>query len=387
MMRIAFLSNYLNHHQLPFCQAMDKLTNHQFVFVAFTSTPQFRVKLGYADMNSEYSFVLRAYENNTNMAKAFCIVREYDLVIIGSAPDFFLKQRIKNNLLTFRYSERLFKDSLWKALSPKGLANRVKNHKIYTNKNIYILCASAYTSFDYMLLGAYIGKSYKWGYFPQFIRYNIDDLWSKKRRASLLWVGRLIEIKHPELVLSIAEKLKVQGYSFQIDIIGDGRNRDELKTRIIADGLGEHIHMLGNMTPEEVRKHMEQSEVFLFTSDFNEGWGAVLNEAMNSGCAVVASHAIGSVPYLIKHGTNGLIYKNGDVDELYLLTKKLLDNPEYSKKMGVAAYHTIEKEWNAEIASERLLRISQDLLEKRKSTRYMEGPCSKAQIITNWWKK
>ena len=74
--------------------------------------------------------------------------------------------------------------------------------------------------------------------------------------------------------------------------------------------LEDCVHMLGAMSPDEVRKHMEQANIFLFTSDRNEGWGAVLNEAMNSGCAVVASHAIGSVPYLIKNGNNGYIYEN-----------------------------------------------------------------------------
>ncbi len=50
--------------------------------------------------------------------------------------------------------------------------------------------------------------------------------------------------------------------------------------------------MLGAMSPDKVRAYMERADVFLFTSDFNEGWGAVLNESMNSGCAVVASHAM-----------------------------------------------------------------------------------------------
>jgi glycosyltransferase involved in cell wall biosynthesis len=45
--------------------------------------------------------------------------------------------------------------------------------------------------------------------------------------------------------------------------------------------------------------------VFIFTSDRNEGWGAVLNEAMGSGCAVVAADLIGSVPYLIEHKKMG----------------------------------------------------------------------------------
>ena len=33
---------------------------------------------------------------------------------------------------------------------------------------------------------------------------------------------------------------------------------------------------------------MEQADIYLFTSDRNEGWGAVANEAMNSACAMVA---------------------------------------------------------------------------------------------------
>lgn len=385
-MKIALFSNYLNHHQLPFCQTMDILTNHQFVFVAFMPTPQFRIQLGYEEMNSEYPFVLRAYENKLNYINALKIANEYDLLIIGSAPESIIQQRIKKNLITFRYSERLFKTGLWKMFSPRGIANRIKNYKIYTDKNIYMLCASAYTSFDCMLIGSYIRKVYKWGYFPQYIQYDIDELWKKKKRRSILWVGRLINHKHPEYLINIAEKLKKSGYDFCIDIIGNGDKKEELKTSINEKRLEDYIHILGNMTPNDVRVHMEKAEIFLFTSDFNEGWGTVLNEAMNSGCAVVASHAIGSVPYLLKHGTNGLIYKNGNVEELYALTKKLLDNPDYSKEIGVAAYHTIAQEWNAEVAAERLLLLYQDLLEKRKSNRYKEGPCSKAQIITNWWK-
>ena len=83
--------------------------------------------------------------------------------------------------------------------------------------------------------------------------------------------------------------------------------------------------MLGAMPPEEVRRHMEKADIYLFTSDFNEGWGAVLNESMNSGCAVVASHAIGSVPFLIKNGENGLIYENGNQLDLEKQVLRLLE--------------------------------------------------------------
>ena len=40
-----------------------------------------------------------------------------------------------------------------------------------------------------------------------------------------------------------------------------------------------------------------------------EGWGAVVNEAMSSGCAVVADAEAGSVPYLIENSKDGFIYR------------------------------------------------------------------------------
>ena len=33
-MKIAFFSNFLNHHQLPFCQEMIKILNDDFIFIA-----------------------------------------------------------------------------------------------------------------------------------------------------------------------------------------------------------------------------------------------------------------------------------------------------------------------------------------------------------------
>ena len=143
--------------------------------------------------------------------------------------------------------------------------------------------------------------------------------------------------------------------------------------------------MLDAMPPEEIRTYMEKAGIYLFTSDFKEGWGAVLNESMNSGCAVVASHAIGAVPYLLKNGKNGYIYKNGDSDALFNKVKYLLDNPDRQKELGLQAYHTIVELWNPETAAERFILFSQNILKKGRCDLFNDGPCSKAPIIKNKW--
>ena len=117
---------------------------------------------------------------------------------------------------------------------------------------------------------------------------------------------------------------------------------------------------------------MEASEIFLFTSGKSEGWGAVLNESMNSGCAVVANKAIGSVPYLIKDGENGLTY-NGTEKDFYEKVKGVLGNRKTIAKLGKSAYITLLKTWNADVAARNLVEI---ILNGDNDSLGGEGPCS-----------
>lgn len=89
----------------------------------------------------------------------------------------------------------------------------------------------------------------------------------------ILWVGRLLEWKHPDDALQVAKRLKVAGYVFTMNIIGTGALEQKLKDMIEQYQLNDCVHMLGPMPPESVREYMESSQIFLFTSDRNEGWG------------------------------------------------------------------------------------------------------------------
>lgn len=379
-MQVAFFSNYLNHHQLPLCQAMCKAANVAFTFVATTPTPGFRKKLGYPELNKQYPFVLTTYDSKENREKALQLALESDVIITGSAPEIYTSERSKKNKLTFRYSERIFKKGFWRWRTIRHLGGIILKHTRYWKKPLYMLCASAYTAADFAKGGAYIGKTYKWGYFPEVKPMDTEAIFAQKQRKEkpvLLWVGRLIDWKHPEAAIELAERLKKDGYDFELRLVGNGKLHDKLAAMIETKGLSDCVKLLGAMPPEAVREQMEEADIFLFTSDFHEGWGAVLNEAMNSGCAVVASHAIGSVPFLMKHGENGFVYKNGNDDDFYEKTKQLLLSPELREKFGRAAYETLATEWNADTAAERFLVLC-DCLQKGKETPYATGPCSRA---------
>ena len=384
-MKVVFVSNFFNHHQRTFSEALFRACD-SYIFVETKTMSDERKKLGWAiDQYPNYVVDFETFDKEKNKIQE--TINDADIVIIGSASEDFIKERIKNRKIIFRYHERPLKkgNSLIKYI-PRWLKWRTNG---IDGKNTYMLCASAYTYGDYAKFGLFKNMCYKWGYFPETVRYeDISTVIENKQKNTILWVARMIDWKHPELAIEVAKRLKANGYDFNMNIIGTGVLEDEIKQSISDANLTDCVHMLGSMKPMEVRKYMEQSEIFLFTSDRNEGWGAVLNESMNSACAVVASHAIGSTPFLIKDTENGLIYKDGDIDDLYSKTKRLLDNPEMRKTISEKAYYTIVNEWNAENAAHKFVSLAEKILNgEYKPDIYDCGVCSKAEILKDDWYK
>lgn len=380
-MRIVFLSNYFNHHQKPLSDAL--ASRCEYTFITTIPITQERLELGWGAI-PEPSYVCH-YDKDTERAEN-CLL-EADVVITGSAPEKMVRQCIFRGQVVFRYSERPLKNGIeWLKYLPRLLKWHYQNP---VGKTIYMLCASAYTAGDYAQFGLFWRKTFRWGYFPEVKHYtNIRSVLERKKNGSILWVGRFLDWKHPDDALRMATRLKTAGIDFQMKFIGTGEMEQQIRDLICREKLGDRVALLGAMKPEEVRRHMEESQIFLFTSDRREGWGAVLNEAMNSGCAVVASDAIGAVPFLLRDGKNGCVYHSGDMDELYNKVSMLLAEPEKIKKLGMAAYETMTENWNAEVAAERFLNLAEAALQGKNLVQmYSDGPCSPAGIIKEDWYK
>ena len=66
---VTFFSNFLLHHQTPFCEAMIKRIGDGFHFVATEPTPEDRINMGYSDY-SNVPYVIYSYRNNNEYKKA-----------------------------------------------------------------------------------------------------------------------------------------------------------------------------------------------------------------------------------------------------------------------------------------------------------------------------
>lgn len=227
-MKVTFYSNFLTHHQVPFCLAMQKKLGDDFKFVSTVKIFEWRLNLGFEDLDKKYDFVVRAYEDDKQYQEAKKLAIESDVVIIGSTTDELIEERLKQDKLTFRYRSRIFMfpdGGFWKTIFNKEKMKLFyqRHIKYRKNKNLHLLCANAYGAKDFQRLGLYKGKTYKWGYFLKTNIYDIGNLLSKKEEnecIKIIWVARFIKWKHPEIVLKLASSLKKQNYKFKIQMLG-----------------------------------------------------------------------------------------------------------------------------------------------------------------------
>ena len=379
-MRIVFVSNYINHHQLPFCKAMLEQHTGEFVFIQTEPMEEERVKQGWAADFSGLPFLLR-YDTEPEVCREW--IAESDVVIFGGCEDeSFIAGRLQQGKIVLRYTERIYREGQWKAISPRGLWKKYHDHTRYRNAPVYLLCAGGYVADDFSIIHAYKGKRFKFGYFTEFEVITPEEMDSYKTGdvPRIIWAGRFMPLKHSMDVLEALRRLKEEGITFRMQFVGDGECREEMQRFIETNHMEKEVIITGFLKPKEVREEMKKSHIFVFSSDYKEGWGAVMNEAMNAGCAVVAGHGAGSVPFLIEHGKNGLIYKSCDIDELTGHLRDLCRNPERCRDLGSKAYQTIAAEWNPVVAGERLLKLCR-LLTEGKIQFEKSGPLSEAVAV------
>ncbi len=392
-MTVTYLSNVLNHHLFFIAQEFYKLLGDDFCFIETVEKVKNGFEKGFAFMladseKNDMPWLLKAYENEDLKRKCQKKIDESDVVITANASDDLIKKRLSQNKLTFRAHERWYRTPLPFYKYPKAVLGAWLHHGRY--KSLYMLCASAYTAQDVANVRCFKNKTFKWGYFPRIKHYGKDELLFLKEKdvPLILWSGRFVDWKRaPDAVLA-CEKLKRAGYNFKLAFAGYGPDETSVKGLVDNSRLSDCTEFYGLLSPEELRLLMEKADIYLFTSDFNEGWGVVLNEAMNSGCAVAVSHAVGAAPFLVENNRNGMIYKSGDINALAEIIKKYIIDTSFRKNIGCNAYKTISEFWNPEYAAKSFLDLSQKILngEKLPDNDFdIQKPCTRAPIIKNNW--
>lgn len=133
-----------------------------------------------------------------------------------------------------------------------------------------------------------------------------------------LFVGRLAPEKGLDTLIRAASTSAVP--DLHVVLVGDGPEAPRLKELAFHVGL-RRIHFLPHQPWEDLRRFYAGADVFVLpsitTRTMKETWGVVVNEAMNQGCPVIASDAVGAaVGGLLEPGGNGLVVPEGNVAAL-----------------------------------------------------------------------
>lgn len=384
-MTVTFFTNFINHHQVPLADEFYNLIGENYKMVTFEPLPEEFRERGYKDFSYK-KYLLTAYSSDQKLKEAETLALTSDVVILGAAPDYLIEDRLKKNKLTFRYGERIFKKIDRRIIQIQYWRKLYNQHTKYRRQNLYMLGASAYSRLDTAILFAYPHKCLKWGYFINVPSIDIKEILQKKGEATcynILWCGTIAQVKRPDLVVKLAAKLKKEGLSFHINMIGNG---GKLWTTRVSDLINELevsdvISLLGNLPNEQVLQMMQSHHIFIFTSDRGEGWGVVLNEAMANGCAAIASNKIGAAPFLIKNKKNGLLFQSGNINSLYKAVKYMIENEAFRKNCIIEAYNTIRDVWSPQVAAENFIKLVHYLQGEIYYSPIKDGPCSKASLI------
>ncbi|CAB3768569.1 glycosyltransferase [Paraburkholderia humisilvae] len=136
---------------------------------------------------------------------------------------------------------------------------------------------------------------------------EVDAPLARAAQLRIAYVGRLIEKKGVQFLLPAMRGL---GRRARLTLIGDG----DLRERLVAQASESSVEteFCGVLPIEQVQRRMLDFDVLVLPSiSKDDGWGAVVSEALMAGAAVVASHCAGA-SILLDDPRNGRVVRPGD---------------------------------------------------------------------------
>ena len=371
-MKVLFLTNMPAYHQIELAEQLnDLLGEDNFRLSVFAPLSDERKQMRWHD-SYQAKYLLRFSEDEQHRSVTHEWIKSADVVIHGRFPIKHVRTRIKSGGLTFAYQERFWKKpkSLGRMIS--RAAHLYKNYFSVNKANYHLLAAGCYAAQDLNNMGLFNGRAWKFGYFidSQPLAQKSNDI------LKLIWCGRMIDLKQPEVALQAAKALDDAGLRFKLTMVGGGELLEDLKQQADSQGLSQ-ISFTDWLSISEVNEQLAKSDVLLMTSNHREGWGMVVNEAINNGCFVVVNRAVGSASWLIEDAKTGLLYDNATVASMLNELVEYCRKPEQIQAMANAAHAQLSVNWSSAAAAERFLKLSECLL-AGKSGRglYQQGPCS-----------
>ena len=176
------------------------------------------------------------------------------------------------------------------------------------------------------------------------------------------YVGRLKEEKGLPLLIEALARLPDH---CRVVFVGTGPAKDELEQQALRLGVAERITFKGAVPTYAVPQEMQQMDAFVLPSltrpNWKEQFGRVLAEAMACETPVIGSRS-GEIPHVI--GDAGLLFQEGDVQELAACVRRLLDDPTLYAQLAAKGRQRVLEHYTQERIARQMYEVYEEMMEK-----------------------
>lgn len=138
-----------------------------------------------------------------------------------------------------------------------------------------------------------------------------------------IFVGSLVIGKNPLFAIKLIQKLIEGGKKANLNLYGNGTEKDNLEIYIKVNKLEDCIFLKGNQDKETIRKAYQKSHFVILPSK-SEGWPKAIAEGMFWGCVPLATK-VSCIPFMLDYGNRGILLEMNlekDLAQLEDLLKK-----------------------------------------------------------------
>lgn len=309
-MKAALYTNIVSPHQMPLARELVKCLQDNYRYIFTEPLHGERIKMGWSDDADRWLLNASAHPDEAERW-----LQNADVVFSGHRALDLFEKRAAAQQKTYYFSERWFKPmrmallgGTFKCSLPGWIRMLVPSYWrmakrmvkwLNNDPNARYFAMGVHAKYDMICLGVRPEKIVDWGYFvvpSQRADNNRTVLQSDELKV--LWVGRMIDWKRVDtIVRAVYEMVRRKAKSrISLTLVGDGEEKPKLM-RLVAKlfaASSQPISFLPSQPIEKIRELMHSHDVYVLSSDSNEGWGAALNEALEEGMRAIGTFEAGS---------------------------------------------------------------------------------------------
>lgn len=342
-MKVAFYLNVISPHQLPLAREVVRSVGaDNFTYVYVENFLSDRKAMGWDDSDIP-NWCIKGDENRSELIEA-------DLLYTGIRCPNLIAKRVQLGKRTYYCSERCFKPiQFGRFLLPGFLRMILPSYRkmamdmveLLNHQLVKYLSCGPWAAMDMKKIGLNSNQIIPWGYFVEKGKYPEGRLFLGGK-LRVLWVGRISWLKRVDTIIKAVSNLK--NY-VELTIVGDGPDKADVQE--LSKGIS--VEFISSQPIEKIREIMRENDVFVFSSNAMDGWGAVVNEALEEGMYVIGTKDTGSCASMLGEED---VYKCGDWRRLIKLLKGCVEKKIAGELKGQGIGM-----WSASEASQRFLAI------------------------------